>query len=206
MIQHVAPRALLALSLALLIGCGADDETLDTMPPVAVFTVDTEGDPTIRIDARASSDEDGFVVAWTFDYGDGSPTEYSSSPSALHTYVTNGNYSVTVSAIDDLGAKGSASETVLITRATGPVPPTGADAGSDAFAGGSDGGREFDSGLDPGNALDAGSLPDNGADTRSQTDDVQQGQGADGATSIDGGPAPTPFPLPPEPDQTPDAG
>lgn len=190
MTDHLPSAGIAALSIVLLAACGADEESIDNLPPVTDYSVDVDGDPLIRIDARASSDEDGFVVAWTFDYGDGSPTEYSSSPAAIHNYATNGSYTLTVSAIDDLGAKSSLSNTVVITRATGVAPP-GADAGG-ADVGAADA-ISVDIGLTPG---DAG--------TPDELDGSASSDGDDATTAIDAGPAPTP--VPPEPIPTPDAG
>ncbi len=205
---HATIKAGLAgLCISLLAACGADDDNIDNLPPTTNYTVDTDGDPLIRIDARGSSDEDGFVVAWTFDYGDGSPTEYSSSPAAIHTYAVNGSYTLTVSAIDDLGSKSSLSNTIVIARATGVAPPM-SDAGM-TDAGTTDAGTT-DAGFEDGGSgsadtstfIDSGVTPDNDAGTADALDGSTDTIDEDATTAIDAGPAP----LPPEPTPTPDAG
>lgn len=66
-----------------------------------------------------SSDPDGTIVSRTWEFGDGG-TSSQSNPS--HTYVTAGNYNVTLTVTDDTGAQGSASQTVDITIPN--TPPT----------------------------------------------------------------------------------
>jgi PKD repeat protein len=64
-----------------------------------------------------SSDSDGSVVAWAWDFGDGN-TASAQNPS--HGYATGGTYTVTLQVTDNDGATGSASQQVTVTA---PPPP-----------------------------------------------------------------------------------
>ncbi len=57
----------------------------------------------------SSSDSDGSIVAYAWDFGDGS---VESGPLATHRYATPGNYIVTLTVTDDRGGTGSASSGV----------------------------------------------------------------------------------------------
>ncbi|MEN8238323.1 MAG: PKD domain-containing protein [Actinomycetota bacterium] len=58
-----------------------------------------------------SSDADGSVVAWDWDFGDG---QSSSLQHPSHAYLADGTYSVMLTVTDDLGAVGSTSSSVVI--------------------------------------------------------------------------------------------
>ena len=61
-----------------------------------------------------STDDQGVVVAWSWDLGDGN-TSTEQNPS--HTYAAEGTYTVTLSVTDDEGASGSASSELSV-----PIP------------------------------------------------------------------------------------
>jgi PKD repeat protein len=63
----------------------------------------------------ASSDPDGAVVEWSWDFGDGG-TSTAQNPS--HTYAAAGDYTVALTVIDNDGAAGSTTRTVTVTAAT----------------------------------------------------------------------------------------
>lgn len=174
-----ASLLLVALSLA---ACGADEETLASEPPVVAFEVELSEDPLVRLDARGSTDPDGFIVSWLYEYGDGSPIEYSASPQAIHVYDVNGVYTVAVTATDDSGTRSTTTASLTIRNATGPIPPVdGADGGTTTTDAGSGGG-----GSDSG-AIDAGS-PGGGGTDSGVIDAGTGGGGADSSsTDLDGG-------------------
>jgi len=58
-----------------------------------------------------SSDSDGSVVAWSWDFGDGN-TSTTRSPS--HTYAAGGSYTVRLTATDDDGATDVSSQTIVV--------------------------------------------------------------------------------------------
>ena len=91
----------------------------DNQAPTAQFTVSCP-DLTCTVDGSGSSDPDGNVVGYSWNYGDGS-TDTGATP-APHTYAAAGNYTITLTVTDDLGATGTKSTVV----APGDVPPTAA--------------------------------------------------------------------------------
>jgi len=80
-------------------------------PPVAAFTSDCAGLTCGFTDA--SSDVDGSVVAWSWDFGDGA---MSTAQHPSHAYSVAGGYTVTLSVTDDDGATAEASNPVIATE------------------------------------------------------------------------------------------
>lgn len=70
-----------------------------------------EGVEDVFFDGTLSSDPDGSVVSWRWDFGDGSPASTERSP--RHRYVSAGLYTVTLTVTDDEGL--TASDTTLAT-------------------------------------------------------------------------------------------
>ena len=60
-----------------------------------------------------STDSDGTIVSWRWDFGDG---KYSNRQNPWHRYAKDGNYPVTLTVIDNEGVSNSISKTVSITR------------------------------------------------------------------------------------------
>ena len=71
-------------------------------PPIAELSYSIEGGSpfTILFDAQASIDEDGSLVSYTWNFGDGTSA---SGAQASHTYAARGNYIVTLVVKDDGG-------------------------------------------------------------------------------------------------------
>jgi subtilisin family serine protease len=67
-----------------------------------------------------STDGDGSIVGWTWDFGDGTS---SSSQSPVHDYAAAGDYSVTLTVTDDDGASGVASGMVAVSAGSPSDPP-----------------------------------------------------------------------------------
>ena len=92
------------------------------VPPTASFTrTPSTGVAPLLVTANgsASSDEDGSIVQYAWDFGDGSSA---SGQSASHTYATSGSYSIRLTVTDDDGASGSATLSVTVSPPTN-VPP-----------------------------------------------------------------------------------
>lgn len=88
------------------------------IPPTASFTAQcTELDCTV--DASGSSDPDGTIASYGWDFGDGATA---SGMTAGHQYATSGTYTVTLTVTDDDAASGSTTRTVSPTTQTDPVP------------------------------------------------------------------------------------
>jgi PKD repeat protein len=79
----------------------------------------------VNFDGSASSDADGNITGYSWDYGDGSPAD-TSSATPPHTYAVAGTYTVTLTVTDNNGATASDTATVTIANR----PPT-ANAGPD---------------------------------------------------------------------------
>ena len=89
-------------------------KTVMNRPPVASFTetaeiVDTE--ETISFDASESSDPDGTIVSYSWDFGDGTK---GTGVSVQHAYSQDGSYIVTLTVTDNDGAKDTAEATKMV--------------------------------------------------------------------------------------------
>ncbi|MFH5880521.1 fibronectin type III domain-containing protein [Arthrobacter sp. NA-172] len=92
-------------------------------PPVAAFTSTTSG-LSATFDGSASSDPNGTVSSYSWDFGDGSPAGTGVKPS--HSYGATGTYQVKLTVTDNSGLTGSVTHGVTVTAAaTAPSPPTG---------------------------------------------------------------------------------
>src|SRR5690606_17365407 len=85
---------------------------LQNRPPVARAGNDIASEPglQIRFDGGASNDPDGSVVAWAWDFGDGTTGE---GKVAIHAYEAEGTYTAKLTVTDDEGE--TASDTLLVT-------------------------------------------------------------------------------------------
>ena len=99
--------------------------------PVAAFTHDCDV-TSCSFDASGSTDADGEITDFAWDFGDGEST---SGPAAIvqHDYAATGTYTVTLSVTDDSGATDEVARSV--EAEDDPPPPTGpvwrASAGTD---------------------------------------------------------------------------
>ena len=86
-------------------------------PPVAALTVTPASGRApldVLADASSSSDSDGTVTSYRFDFGDGTPAVGpQSGATASHTYANPGTYTVTVTVRDDANQPSTATKTVV---------------------------------------------------------------------------------------------
>lgn len=86
--------------------------TVANDPPVASFTLDQDA-RSITVDASGSSDPDGSVASYAWDFGDGSTAH---GQTATHTFTAPGDYTVKLTVTDDVGATASATKQVHVTN------------------------------------------------------------------------------------------
>ena len=104
-----------------------------SQPPLAEFSY-TPADPVkgeaIAFDASASTDPDGTIQSWEWDFGDGSEGR---EEMITHTYSGTGQYRVQLKVFDNRGSSGTASQTVTVAEIIEEEPnsPPVADAGED---------------------------------------------------------------------------
>ncbi len=101
-------------------GCGAGiidaRAALDSLGstnalPTAGFSVAITGSEAAFTDT--SSDSDGTISAWSWDFGDGNS---STAQNPIHTYAADGNYTVTLTVTDNEGGTGDSSQNIVINE------------------------------------------------------------------------------------------
>ena len=114
-------RAVALVAVCVLLGaCDGGGHARNT-PPTASFTTSvTSGVAALRVvmDASASSDREGPIAAYSWDFGDGSGT--ATGVTAVHLYRSAGNFAVTLTVTDRKGATASASRTITVAPNTPP--------------------------------------------------------------------------------------
>ena len=93
------------------------------LPPVASFTASCT-DLTCAFDGSASSDPDGTVAGYSWDFGDGSTA---TGATVEHLYATGGAVTAALTVTDNQGSQAST------TRTVNPTSPVGAPFAADAF-------------------------------------------------------------------------
>ena len=95
--------------------------------PTASFAAEVTG-AAVAVDGSASTDPDGPVAGWAWDFGDGAT---GTGKTASHTYTASGTYLVKLTVTDGSGATGTSSRSVTVTV---PAPAPSGVLASDAFA------------------------------------------------------------------------
>ncbi len=98
---------------------GATDGNAAPTAVIGAAPVSGEGPLAVSFDGSASSDADGSIVSWAWDFGDGATA---SGATAGHTYAGEGSYTATLTVTDDDGAAGVATRAITVTP---PPPPSG---------------------------------------------------------------------------------
>jgi hypothetical protein len=119
------------LPLALSLGCEQLPE-IPNVPPEASFVYSpvspiNSGQTTVVFNASGSTDSDGEIASYTWNFGDGTPDETRSTPTTTHVFPDTPAtcleivYTVLLTVTDDKGGRGSASQTARVTE---QPPPT----------------------------------------------------------------------------------
>ncbi len=95
----------------------ASGRQLPNKPPTAAFS-HTESYLAMKVDASASSDKDGTITSYAWNFGDGTT---GTGATAQHTYAAAGNYSVTLTVTDDRGGTATTSQTVSAVANQAPT-------------------------------------------------------------------------------------
>lgn len=80
-------------------------------PPTASFTVTTNG-LTASVNGSASSDPNGSISGYAWNFGDG---QFGSGPTTSHAYATAGTYTITLTVTDNAGATGTTTRQVTVS-------------------------------------------------------------------------------------------
>jgi hypothetical protein len=108
---------------------------IPNVPPVASFVYSpvspiNAGQTVVTFNASGSTDSDGQVASYTWNFGDGTPEETHPTPTTTHLFPDTPAtcleivYTVLLTVTDDQGARASASQTARITELP---PPTSLD-------------------------------------------------------------------------------
>jgi hypothetical protein len=89
----------------------------DQHPTADFYTRGEWGTRTVACHGTPSTDPDGEVRKYTWDFGDGSPT--TTGHTVTHEYAADGEYTVSLTVADEQGATHSASRTVPVSTKTG---------------------------------------------------------------------------------------
>jgi large repetitive protein len=87
------------------------------------------GQSRVSFSGIGSSDKDGQVMSYTWDFGDGTPAQTLSDPTIDHVFPATGarcldmTYGVSLVVVDDKGSRGVVSQPVTVTELPAPTSP-----------------------------------------------------------------------------------
>lgn len=115
----VTPASCLASDFAgSLVGVTVSDSEGTNIPPVASFTY-SQDTKTISVDASQSTDQDGSIIEYKWDFGDG---DTATGTSVTHTYPDTGNYPITLTLIDNNNSVSILQKSITMTVPCSDLP------------------------------------------------------------------------------------
>jgi PKD repeat protein len=108
-----------------LIACTGDTPKPENKSPIAAMEfAPTWGETplTVHFSAATSTDPDGKIASYSWDFGDG---EKGAGLFTEHEYTKKGSFIITLTVTDDQGATSSTKGTVFVTEPPTPPPPSG---------------------------------------------------------------------------------
>ncbi|NJM93783.1 MAG: PKD domain-containing protein [Cytophagales bacterium] len=91
-------------------------------PAAAIsFAVDAANALEVTFDAAASTDPDGLISSYVWDFGDGSDPQSAENLQVVHTYASFGTYTVALTVTDNNGATNQANLEITLNESTEPV-------------------------------------------------------------------------------------
>ncbi len=106
------------------------EEITTNQPPVAVINgpVTASVGETVTFDSEGSEDPDGEIVSYRWDFGDSNPSNMvqlaqSGDSTMAHVYSASGTYQVTLTVVDDDGARAEATQVIAIEGPALNQPP-----------------------------------------------------------------------------------
>lgn len=91
---------------------------LGNQPPTIVVTyapLDIQVGDVVQFDAASSTDSDGAIVAYAWDFGDGASASSTTITTTTHAYASAGNYEVTLVVNDNEGASSTRTFSLAVT-------------------------------------------------------------------------------------------
>lgn len=88
-------------------------------PPTAAFTM-TANDLTVAVNANGSSDPDGFISSYSWNFGDGTTA---TGATASRTYAVAGTYQIRLTVTDNQGATATTTQSVTVPPPGRVAPP-----------------------------------------------------------------------------------
>jgi PKD repeat protein len=100
--------------------------------PVAAFSTRIVGRD-VTFDAAGSTDPDGTIAQYQWNFGDGTPVATTASPTLTRTYAATGSFSVTLTVTDDRGATAQRVQSLSTNNLPTPPPPGSSTVAADTF-------------------------------------------------------------------------
>ena len=100
--------------------------------PVAAFTTRIEG-RTVTFDATGSTDPDGTITQYQWNFGDGTPVASTALPTVTRTYAGVGQFTVTLTVTDDRSATAQRVQGLSTNDLPVPPPPASSVVAADQF-------------------------------------------------------------------------